>query len=104
MKKAIISVSLSLLLTLTFFLFPFCKPTKGPDHPRKTINPIAAFPLTMTPSELLGKAEELGLKIKDPSNDPDYSLEHWGIENPVHDGRWYDGTGSGSFSYYSQLT
>ena len=99
MKKVIISVMLSLCLTLTFCLFPFCKPAKGSNPPRETINPIATFPLTMTPSELLEKAKELGLKINVPYDNPDYSLEHWGIENPVYDGRWYNGSGSGSFSY-----
>ena len=98
MKKAIISVLLSLSLTLTFFLFPFCKPTKGSNPPKETINPIAAFPLTMTPSEMLGKAEDLGFQLVIPNQDIDWT-EQYGIQNPIYDGRSYNVTGSFWYQY-----
>ena len=63
---------------------------------KEAINPVKEFPFSMTPSELLAKAEALGLHIIDPYDDPEY--EPW-AENPVRDGRRDDSYGHFWYEY-----
>jgi len=89
-----------LCFVMVLFQFGFlARPIKNP-HPdpnrKEAINAVKEFPLTMTPSEVVAKAEALGLTIIDPYDDPDYSS--W-EENPVRDGRSTDSYGNFWYDY-----
>jgi len=95
--KKLVSIALVFCLMAGLTVYANAEPAKIrlTDH----------FSFSMTPSEMLQKAEELGLKPKLPEGYSDYSFdEYYDLaevpKNAVRDGRWYQLGDDDSYVYF----